>query len=503
MRRWPHQTRAVEAVREASQRGVRRLLLSAPTGGGKSLIMSDLALEWASKGDRVVLYTNRRVLVDQTARYLAGQGVNVGVRAAGYVEQHNLLVQVSSIQTEGVRVLRKGKWGVHDAQLVLVDEAHSQANATAKALLDCHEQGGAMIVGLTATPVGLSDFYEELAVCGATSELRECGALLMATHYACDEPDPRTLRIPLEQVTEGQAKKAIMRKGVEGRVLQWLNTLNPQKKPTILFAPGVEESVWFMEQLEKAGWPSAHVDGQNVCIGGRWYRSDRSARDAVMEASKDGRVRVLCNRFVLREGVDAPWLSHGVFATVFGSLQAYLQSGGRLLRSHPGLAGVTIQDHGGNWWRWGSLNADRIWHLEDTPSRIASEREDGFRDRGDPQPYPCPECGLVLMGGKCRCGYQAGRQGRRGRPVVQTDGTLRMVQGDPYARRVRICKDDTRELWRKMYYRAHRAGMNFRQAQGLFVTENHYWPPVDLPLMPKAGIDWHCRVDSLSASDLY
>jgi hypothetical protein len=24
-----------------------------------------------------------------------------------------------------------------------------------------------------------------------------------------------------------------------------------------------------------------------------------------------------------------------------------------------------------------------------------------------------------------------------------------------------------------------------------------------LPLMPKAGIDWHCRVDSLPASDLY
>jgi hypothetical protein len=45
--------------------------------------------------------------------------------------------------------------------------------------------------------------------------------------------------------------------------------------------------------------------------------------------------------------------------------------------------------------------------------------------------------------------------------------------------------------------------MNFKQAQGLFVTENHYWPPVDLPLMPRWGINWHCRVDSIPASDLY
>ena len=58
---------------------------------------------------------------------------------------------------------------------------------------------------------------------------------------------------------------------------------------------------------------------------------------------------VLCNRFVCA-GIDAPWLAHGIFATIFTSLQSYLQSGGRLLRSFPGIDAVTIR-HGGNWWR--------------------------------------------------------------------------------------------------------------------------------------------------------
>ena len=39
---------------------------------------------------------------------------------------------------------------------------------------------------------------------------------------------------------------------------------------------------------------------------------------------------------------------------------------GRLLRAYPGVSVVRLQDHGGHWHRFGSVNADRTWLLEDT-----------------------------------------------------------------------------------------------------------------------------------------
>src|SRR5207302_733945 len=121
-----------------------------------------------------------------------------------------------------------------------------------------------------------------------------------------------------------------------GRVWEWFEKINPEHKPTILFAPSVQGSLWFAEQFIKKGVPAAHIDGEEVFVDGQVYRTGKSVREDVLGRSRDGRIGVLCNRFVLREGIDAPWLCHGIFATVFGSLQSYLQSGGRLLRAYHG-----------------------------------------------------------------------------------------------------------------------------------------------------------------------
>jgi DNA repair protein RadD len=508
MDRWAHQIRALEAVRSARTRGVRRLLVTTPTGGGKTIVMNDLAQEEAEQGRKAVLYTNRKVLVDQTARVLALQGIDVGVRAAGYSFQESLLVQVSSVQTEGSRVLRKESWGLHDASLVLVDEAHSQTASTMQALAAAHLEGGATVVGFTATPIGLGGLYDELIVAGTNSELRACGALVPAYHYGCDEPAPEAVGkkkvgfIPEAELSEKHVRNLIMREGVFGRVIEWFRRLNPEHRPTILFAPGVPESVAFCDEFNRAGISAAHIDGESVYVGGRWYRSDRQAREGVLDASRAADVRVVCNRFVLREGVDAPWLEHGILATVFGSLQSYLQSGGRLLRSHPGVERVTVQDHGGNWWRWGSLNADHDWSLGDTDARIAAVRDSKFRDRGDPQPCLCPRCGMVLKDVKCPCGHELPPGWKRARPVVESDGTLVQHYGDPLKPRRTVLRKDTKSLWERMYYRARNSDMTFRQAAGLFACENYHWPPRDLPLMPKDFYGWFCKVRDVAWEEL-
>ena len=516
---WPHQRRAVEAVLAHVAAGSRRVLVTSPTGGGKTRIMQRLAEHTLARGQGVVLYSNRRLLVEQLSGAFAAAGVGHGVRAAGWEQEHDRLFQVASVQTEHARGVRGGR-PLHQAQLVLIDEAHLQAGRAAQTVFQRHHDEGAILVGFTATPLDLGHCYDELVVAGNHSELRACGALVPAVTYGPDEPDLRRVKGIREgaDLTEAQARKAMMTPGLFGRVWEWFGRLNPERRPTILFAPGVPESVWFAEQFAARGVSAAHIDGEDIWVDGRLHPSSRELRAEVLARSKAGDIVALCNRFVLREGIDCTWLAHGIFATVFGSLQSYLQSGGRLLRAHDGLDHVVVQDHGGNWWRHGSLNADREWRLEYTAAMAYGLRADALRGKkcrhcgaplpgGSPwcaacrkanevEPQRCPRCARVLYGRLCDprfggCGWEASKKSR---PVVMTDGTLKEMTGDAFRPRRLSVQPDGPQLWERMVYRSRTAkgAKTFRQAMALFAHENNWaWPDPTWPLMPRDPLDFY------------
>lgn len=147
---------------------------------------------------------------------------------------------------------------------------------------------------------------------------------------------------------------------------------------------------------------------------------------------------------------------------------------------------ATIIDHGGNWWRHGSLNADREWDLSGTNYLVVGQRIEAMRERQTPEPIVCPSCTRPRSGGK-RCPYCGFESHKRSRYVVQIDGALRQVDGAIIKPRYVKRKYNTAERWKKMYHRARSKKWNatFRQAEALFLLEEHYWPPRDLPFMPK------------------
>jgi DNA repair protein RadD len=504
--RWPHQDFALAEVPRRIDAGERRVLLTSPTGGGKSRIACDL-IEWAvGRGWPVVLYTNRRLLIDQLARVLTDHGITFGVRAATWEDCRERQVQISSLPTENHRVLKSERWTIHghgERVLALVDEAHLNKADTAATVLGMHLEHGGAYVGITATPVGLGHLYDSLVVAGTPTELRRCGALVPAYHYGIDEPDMRDFKqsVKTGEYAEGDLRKAVMTKNVFGRVLEHYRALNAEGRPTILFAPGVPESIWFAEQLTAAGVSAAHIDGTGVWWDGEYTKG--GDREALLDAVRCGDVQVLCNRFVLREGLDLKEVSHLILATVMGSLQTYLQSVGRGLRSCKGKDRLTIQDHGGHWWRHGSANADREWNLAYTETIVAGLRQQQFTEQRDPEPITCPQCRMVrAAGSRCpQCGFESQRKTRM---VVQQDGRLVEHEGDVFKpRKVRV-KPDTMKVWEQCYYRAKRSKnrMTFRQAEGLFFYENHYWPPHDLPLMPTNRLDWFLPVAEVPAERL-
>lgn len=519
---WPHQVAGVDRFFDSLIAGHRRVCLTSPTGGGKTRTLSEIVRRYLARDKKVAWHTNRKMLLEQTAEVFEAYGFTAGKRAAGHFPESHHNFQLCSIQTETARTIKRKTWELHEADLAVFDEAHLMANTSSAKLMGRYLDGGGVILGATATPIDLGDFYDDLVVAGTNSELRKCGALVLAKHYGPDEPDLKqigTLR-PGEDVSDAKQRKLMGSvstgdeegcyhhlypddkiKALFGRVLENYQRLNPDNKPTILFAPGVKESLWFAQQFSEAGISAAHIDGEEVWVDGELHRSDRQVREQVMYASKKRIVKVICNRFVLREGIDAPWLQHGILATVFGSLQSFLQSGGRLLRAYPGMDSVTIQDHGGNWWRHGSLNADRQWELGCTNARLASAREDAFREKTVKEPVLCPQCKRVLNSLRCECGFVVSPTAKT-RPVIMADGSLVEQKGDIYPTRRRMERPDTQKLWTQMYCRAYQGGRTFRQAEALFCHEQFYYPPRTLSLMPKNEGDWYRLVKSVPTEEL-
>jgi DNA repair protein RadD len=516
---WPPQVRFIDQTVEAFQAGRRAVLSTMPTGLGKTRAVLEIINYYTEMGFHAAVYTDRRLLIDQLSGVLEGGGVQHGVRAAGHRNQRELPVQVCSLPTELRRTLpgaEYGGWTLHGLGhrgLAVLDEAHRHANPTGREIVRRHLAAGHLVLGVTATPIGLGEIYEELIVAGTTSDGRACGALVRCDHYAPDEPDLRGVKATKygEDISQNELKK-LFRMGapLAGRVLENYRKLNPTDRPTILFASGVEESAWFAEQFSKAGIPAAHIDGADVWVGGTWYKSDRSARSEVLDGSRSNDIRVVCNRFVLREGVDCPWLAHGILATTFGSVQSYLQSGGRLLRAHDSLDQVTLQDHGGNWHRHGSLNADRAWHLDDTAASVRGEREERLREKKEAEPWTCPQCSAVTTGRVCqKCSFEV-PAGRRCRMVVETDDRVKPVYGDVYPKRVVRLAPDTAKLWASIVWASRPtknrpvgfAERTFRQARGYFYQQHGYFPDPSVPLMPTSPRDWDRLIDAVPLEQL-
>lgn len=506
MNLWPHQSRAISSVYDALDAGTRRICLQSPTGGGKTLCVQVIAQAVLERGCQVALYSNRRFLIDQLSERLTEAGLYHGIRAAGEDEDPDCRLQICSMATEVSRVSKRGWRDIHagsPGDLAIIDEGHLHTGPEACKIRQRHIDGGAATLDVTATPFDLADVCDLLIQAGTMSELRECGALVPAHHFGPDEPDFAAWKKQKaayarmqarlnsgEGLSERDASAVIMVPGIFGRVWEWFNRLNPDRGPTILFGPDVKGSLWFAEQFAAKGIKAAHIDGQDVWIDGELHRTSPDLRREVLRLSEAGEITVICNRYVMREGIDCPWLRHGIFATVFG-LQSYIQSGGRLLRKAPGKDSVTIQDHGGNWWRHGSLNVDRVWQLELTQAMASGLRADRIRQRKEREPIRCPECGEIVSRDRCVCGYDF-RGKKISRPVVSTDGQLRELTGNIFKPRAVMKSEAGPELWRKMYWRSRtkKGARTFAAAFALFAYENQWqWPSREWPFMPLEDLD--------------
>lgn len=500
---WPNQVYAVSELSKLIAGGARRICITSPTGTGKSRIVQRI-VEW---GEPTLILTNRTMLMEQWATGLDDAGHPFGIKASGYAPTIDSNVQLGMIQTIESR-WSKGDEELPEASIVILDEAHNETGERVCRVLGAYLDKFATVILVTATPIGIGHMADELITACVTSEARNFGALVPAMTFAPDEPAIESMKKTAKGMIQFKDEfREVMLKVIFGRCIEHYRRLNPDCKPTILFAPGVDESRWFCEQFNEAGIPWSHIDSKQIILNGNVMPATSDNRKLLADASKTGLTKGVSNRFVLREGIDFPWLEHCIFACTFGSVKSYLQAGGRLLRQHyvdgkPRLSTVTVQDHGGNFWRHDSLNADREWSLEDTDKKLEEKHDELFRTKAQPEPIVCPKCFKVRTRGiSCpACGFAY--EGRR-RMVIQTNGDLREVKGDIYRPRRVNNSPEAHKAWTQCYYQFKNSGKTFNQARGYFQhTNGGTVPGPDFPLVPVNASDWALRVSDVPCSRL-
>jgi DNA repair protein RadD len=414
-----YQRTAVDAVRAAYAEGARAPLLVAPTGAGKTVMFSYVALSAAERGRRVLILVHRRELIRQSAAKLAAAGVRYGIIAPGNTPNREA-VQVASVQTLARR-LGDPRYPAPD--LIVIDEAH-HAVAGQWATV-CKAYPDAKLLGVTATPermdgkglgVKAGGPFDALILGPSVASLMEQGFLSTTRVLApAVAPDLSEVRTSMGDFRSGDLEAEMDRPSITGDVVAHY-ARHAAGLPTIAFCISVQHAVNVAATLREHGWRAVAASGS----------TPPAERDAAIAGLADGRVQILCSCDLISEGLDVPAVGAVILLRPTKSLGLYLQQVGRGLRPAPGKPNLVVLDHAGNTLRHGLIEADRPWSLDGRPKgdkAPATMRCTSCFAIHAPSPS-CPECGHI---------YPRADEPGEGRQIAQRDGDLTEIDQDKMA----------------------------------------------------------------------
>ena len=333
-----YQIDLIQNVRNSYKHGKKAPCIVLPCGGGKSIIVAEMAKRTTEKGNRVLFIVHRKELCDQIRNTFSRWGVNME------------LCQIGMVQTV-CRHLDK----VPAPSLIITDENHhSKANSYMKIY---KAFPNAYRIGVTATPErldgsGLCDVNDDLIVGVSAKWLIENQYLSPYEYYAPTLVDLEKVRVKQGDYDEKQVEEMMIKRAVFGDVIAYYNRLAKDKQ-AICYCTTVKHSKAMMENFNENGITAAHIDGE----------TPKLARDMLIERFRQGKIKVLCNVDLISEGFDVPDCECAILLRPTKSLTLYIQQSMRCMRYKDGKTAVII-DHVGNYARHGLPDSDREWTLD-------------------------------------------------------------------------------------------------------------------------------------------
>jgi superfamily II DNA or RNA helicase len=405
-----YQTNAVEQLRDAFKAGKRAPLLVLATGGGKTVVFSEIARAASARGNRVLILVHRAEILKQCSRALRNAGTEHGIIAAGS-EPTTHTVQLASVFTAARRTER-----MTAPDLIVIDEAHHAAAGSWAKIIAAFPT--ARIVGVTATPERLDGrglgvqnggFFDAMIQPIKTSDLVARGFLAKPRIFAsASDFDTSNVRRIGGDFNAADLETVANRREIIGDIVAHYSRVCPNE-PAIAFAVSIAHAQAIAAQFVAAGYRSEVIEGAQ----------DDATRQRLVNSLASGALHVLVSCDLISEGFDVPVVRAAILARPTASLGLALQQMGRALRPAPGKPDAIILDHAGNVKRHGFPDDDREWSLD--AGRRARARD---ADADGPQIKQCPSCYAMNRAHVHACGECGHVFVVQSREVEQVAGTL-------------------------------------------------------------------------------
>jgi superfamily II DNA or RNA helicase len=350
------------------------LLFQLPTGGGKTIIFSEIAKRYIEKfGRKVLILTHRIELGKQTSAVLTEAGI-VNKVITSEVKQlpHQSHYQsfIALVETLNNRLQENDQF-VEDIGLVIVDEAHN--NSFRKIF---HYFQDVNILGVTATPLSsnkklpLYQTYQKLIVGESISNLIEQGYLCEGQTFSYDV-NLSSLRVGNNgEFTVGSHELLYTQAMMQSKLIEAYDEVANRKK-TLIFNAGILTSRAVYETFKSKGYPIRHLDSTF---------SDRDRVDTLewFRNTKDG---ILTSVSILTTGFDEPEVENIILNRATKSLTLYHQMIGRGSRVLPEKRTFNIIDLGNNSRRFNLWQYPIDWnHVFASPHLYLEQR---YKDEWD------------------------------------------------------------------------------------------------------------------------
>ena len=330
------------------------LLYQLPTGGGKTIIFSEIVRKYLKlKKKKVVVLTHRIELCNQTSSVLSDFGVlnKVINSKASLDDQNKYSCFVAMVETLNNRLL-DDKLDISDVGLVIIDEAHY--NSFTKLLKFFNTS---FILGVTATPLSsninlpMTDNYDDLIVGESISELIRNKFLAKANLY--------TYNVGLTSLIVGANGDYTVKSSEElytnNDMLSKLLLAYEERclnKKTLIFNNGINTSLIVYDTFRKAGFNIKHLDNT----------ATKKQRAETLKWFKETPDAILTSVSILTTGFDEPTVKCIMINRATKSLTLYYQMIGRGSRLLKEKNTFEVIDLGNNFYRFGEWGSDIDWH---------------------------------------------------------------------------------------------------------------------------------------------
>jgi DNA repair protein RadD len=389
-----YQSSLTDKARENIRAKIKRQVLVAPTGAGKTVVAAFIQGGAARRGLVTWFVVHRWEILSKTLETFQSVGIDCGMVADGFPLEPEKTVQLCMVATLANRMHL-----LPPPDGIVWDEAHHIVAGSHAAIAGASST--AWQIGITATPErldgrGLRPFFDAMVEGPTPGNLTRNGWLSPYRYFAPGVPDLAAGRGELNRrnVTEimGDAKLVGQAVDAWGRLAEGKQTIN--------FELSRRSSMATVAAFTTSGIAAVHVDGD--------MHPDRRAEAFAMFAA--GEFKVLSNVAIAGEGVDIPGVECAMLRDPTESLTKFLQEVGRALR--PVYAGgvasddlaqrlaaiedgpkpfATILDAAGNAFRHGMPDDERSWSLDGRRDRV---KETAKRDHVPIR--TCPQCYRVL-----------------------------------------------------------------------------------------------------------